>query len=51
MEANSLQALSLVTAISVLEALRELGVQGLQLKWPNDVLFEKRKLSGILLEL
>ena len=51
MEANALQALSLVTAISVLEALRELGVQGLQLKWPNDVLFEKRKLSGILLEL
>jgi len=51
MEANALQALSLVTAISVLEALRELGVQGLQLKWPNDVLFEKKKLSGILLEL
>ena len=51
MEANALQALSLVTAISVLEALRELGAQGLQLKWPNDVLFENKKLSGILLEL
>jgi len=50
-EANALQALSLVTAISVLEALRELGAQGLQLKWPNDVLFEKKKLAGILLEL
>ena len=51
MQARVLQALSLVTAISVLEALWELGAQGLQLKWPNDVLFEKRKLAGILLEL
>ncbi|MBL4580525.1 MAG: biotin--[acetyl-CoA-carboxylase] ligase [Gammaproteobacteria bacterium] len=51
MDANALQALSLVTAISVLEALKELGAQGLQLKWPNDVLFEKKKLAGILLEL
>ena len=51
MQANALQALSLVTAISVLEALQELGAQGLQLKWPNDVLFEKKKLAGILLEL
>jgi len=51
MEANALQALSLVTAISVVEALYQLGAQGLQLKWPNDVLFEKKKLAGILLEL
>ena len=51
LEANALQALSLVTAISVLEALQEFGAQGLQLKWPNDVLFEKKKLAGILLEL
>lgn len=51
LEANALQALSLVTAISVLEALQELGAQGLQLKWPNDVLYEKKKLAGILLEL
>lgn len=51
MEANALQALSLVTAISVLEALQELGAYNLQLKWPNDVLFEKKKLAGILLEL
>lgn len=50
-EANELQALSLVTAISVLEALQELGANALQLKWPNDVLFEGKKLAGILLEL
>lgn len=51
MEANALQALSLVTAISVLDVLQKLGAQGLQLKWPNDVLFEGKKLAGILLEL
>ncbi|GJM13895.1 MAG: bifunctional ligase/repressor BirA [Pseudohongiella sp.] len=50
-EANALQALSLVTALSVLEALRELGARDLQLKWPNDVLFRYEKLAGILLEL
>ncbi len=51
LETSALQGLSLVTAISVVEALKELGAIGLQLKWPNDVLFEKKKLAGILLEL
>ena len=49
-EARDLAALSLVTAISVQAALRELGVRGLNLKWPNDILSDGRKLSGILLE-
>ncbi len=51
LEASALQSLSLVTAISVVEALHELGAAKLTLKWPNDVLYEKRKLGGILLEL
>ena len=51
LEANALQALSLVTAISVLGALQEVGAEGLQLKWPNDVLCGGKKLAGILLEL
>jgi BirA family transcriptional regulator, biotin operon repressor / biotin---[acetyl-CoA-carboxylase] ligase len=48
---SALQSLSLVTAISVVEALSVFGANKLQLKWPNDVLFEKKKLAGILLEL
>ena len=48
---DSLQALSLLTALSLESALSDAGVQGLQLKWPNDLLHEKKKLAGILLEL
>ena len=33
------------------EALERLGVPGLQLKWPNDLLLGEAKLGGILIEL
>ncbi|MDP6096473.1 MAG: biotin--[acetyl-CoA-carboxylase] ligase [Gammaproteobacteria bacterium] len=46
-----LQGLSLVTALSVKSAMQESGINGLKLKWPNDVLHEGSKLAGILLEL
>jgi len=49
--AESLQALSLVTALSVQSALEKAAIKNLQLKWPNDLLHEKKKLAGILLEL
>lgn len=48
---SGLQALSLVTALSVVEALVAEGANKLQLKWPNDILVDNRKLSGILLEM
>ena len=47
---QNIAALSLVTALSVCSALEELGLNVLELKWPNDVLGDARKLSGILLE-
>lgn len=43
--------LSLVAGLAVVRALEILGVQGLQLKWPNDVLVHGHKLAGILVEL
>ena len=43
--------LSLVAGLGVVRALETLGVQGLQLKWPNDVLVNGHKLAGILVEL
>lgn len=41
--------ITLTAGVAVLEALDELGVHA-DLKWPNDVLLEGRKLAGILVE-
>ncbi len=46
-----LSALSLVTGIAVVKALDSLGVQGLRLKWPNDLVTARGKLGGILIEM
>lgn len=43
--------LSLVVGLALARALEELGVQGVQLKWPNDVLIHGDKLAGILIDL
>ncbi len=48
---RQLEGLSLVVGLAVMQALRELGVQGAALKWPNDVLVADKKIAGILLEL
>jgi len=43
-------ALTLALGISLANALREMGVPGIQLKWPNDLLVNNAKLGGILTE-
>lgn len=43
--------LSLAIAVMVLNALKKYGIENkIQLKWPNDILLNGRKLAGILLE-
>lgn len=37
-------------ALATLSTVRELGCQKALLKWPNDILVEKKKLAGILVE-
>lgn len=43
--------LSLVAGLALALTLEKLGVEGVQLKWPNDVLVNGHKLAGILVEL
>ena len=43
--------LSLVAGLAVVRTLEQLGLAGLQLKWPNDILVHGAKLAGILVEL
>jgi BirA family biotin operon repressor/biotin-[acetyl-CoA-carboxylase] ligase len=47
---GAVEGLSLAVGVAVASALDELGVAGIQLKWPNDVLWSGKKLGGILIE-
>ena len=44
-------ALSLVIGLAARRALQQLGVDGVQIKWPNDLVCAHGKLGGILIEL
>lgn len=44
-------ALGLAIGVCALRALRQVGVQGVSLKWPNDLVVGTDKLGGILIEL
>jgi len=44
-------ALSLAIGVCALRALRRLGIDGVGLKWPNDLVTPAGKLAGILIEL
>ncbi|WP_043256856.1 bifunctional biotin--[acetyl-CoA-carboxylase] ligase/biotin operon repressor BirA [Pseudomonas knackmussii] len=48
---KELEGLSLVVGLAVVRAIQSLGIGGVGLKWPNDILLDGRKLAGILLEL
>ena len=49
--AAGLAGLSLAAGVAVVRALASLDIDGVQLKWPNDLLHAGRKLGGILIEL
>ncbi len=49
--AAGLSGLSLAAGVAVARALSSLGIEGVRLKWPNDLLHAGRKLGGILIEL
>ncbi len=47
---SHLSTLSLAAGVAVVDTLQALGVAQVGLKWPNDILWDGRKLAGLLLE-
>ena len=43
--------LSLVVGVAIVEALEQLNLEEVKLKWPNDLYYQDRKLAGILVEM
>ncbi len=42
--------LSLAAGVAILRVIRDLGIEDVGLKWPNDILWNEKKLAGLLLE-
>ncbi|HNV88099.1 MAG TPA: biotin--[acetyl-CoA-carboxylase] ligase [Methylotenera sp.] len=49
--AAALSGLSLAVGVALMRTLHGFGINQAQLKWPNDVLIDSKKLAGILIEL
>lgn len=49
--AAQLEGLSLAVAVAIIRALEKCDVFDVNVKWPNDLLHQGRKLAGILLEM
>jgi BirA family biotin operon repressor/biotin-[acetyl-CoA-carboxylase] ligase len=47
---NNIHLLPLIAAIAVIETLGKITGLWFDLKWPNDILYEGKKLAGILIE-
>ncbi|MEO8011423.1 MAG: biotin--[acetyl-CoA-carboxylase] ligase [Dokdonella sp.] len=48
---GGLAGLSLVVGVALVRALAQLRIDGVGVKWPNDIIVDQRKLAGILIEL
>jgi BirA family biotin operon repressor/biotin-[acetyl-CoA-carboxylase] ligase len=47
----ALSGLSLVAGLAAIRAMQDIGVGGVALKWPNDLVVDGKKLGGVLVEL
>ena len=48
---SQLSGLSLAIALTIIDALKAYGIEkNIGLKWPNDVLYQQKKLAGVLIE-
>jgi len=48
---SSISGLSLAIGVAVIRALKQLNIQSVSLKWPNDIYSNGKKLGGILIEI
>jgi len=51
LDPTELSGLNVVIAVSIIEALKTYGINDLELKWPNDVLWQQKKLAGVLVDI
>ncbi|MBQ0721475.1 MAG: bifunctional biotin--[acetyl-CoA-carboxylase] ligase/biotin operon repressor BirA [Gammaproteobacteria bacterium] len=49
--AAALEGLSLAVGVVVARVIQSFGVNNVALKWPNDILLDKQKVGGVLLEM
>jgi len=47
---QSMAGLSLLVGLAVCEGLKPFGIDDAQLKWPNDIYLQGKKLAGVLIE-
>ena len=48
---KQLQLISLLPAVALIRVMHKIGLKGVGVKWPNDVVFNGRKLAGVLIEI
>ena len=49
--AAALEGLSLAVGVGVARVIESFGLRNVALKWPNDILLDKQKVGGVLLEM
>ncbi|WP_395046499.1 biotin--[acetyl-CoA-carboxylase] ligase [Flavobacterium sp.] len=47
---NEIFNLNILVAVSVIQVLNDLKISNLNIKWPNDIMAENKKIAGILIE-
>lgn len=47
---TDISSLSLVAGMAIIRVLTAMGIMGLGIKWPNDILLHGEKLAGVLIE-
>jgi BirA family transcriptional regulator, biotin operon repressor / biotin---[acetyl-CoA-carboxylase] ligase len=47
---SHISGLSLAVGVAVIRAFYTFDIKGVTLKWPNDIMFDNKKLGGVLLE-